>query len=107
WGLRRIASGRAPAPPATPTSSGAPRYWVFVLASGGWDAVLTLDPKTKKQVEPGIDVPYDAHEIVAGTLPLGPNFAPLKRWTNQLAILNTVQVSAANHEFCWLQWMRF
>jgi hypothetical protein len=75
-----------------------PRAFVQLVLHGGLDAVLTTNPRTASEVEPGIDVPYRADEIVdAGSLRLGPHFLPLRGVADGLAIVNGVQVQTANH----------
>src|SRR5262245_48954950 len=75
-----------------------PRYYVFVMLAGGYDSVLTVDPKSKSEVESWVDVPYRSNDIVpAGGLALGPHFAPLAKWSQRMAIVNGVKVFTANH----------
>jgi len=77
-----------------------PRYYVFVFLAGGLDAVLSVDPKTRSQVESWADVPYRSSEIVtAANLHLGPQFAKLAKWAPQMSIVNGVQVFTANHKY--------
>ena len=40
-----------------------PRVLIQVFLRGGMDAVLTTDPKTRREVAPEIDVPYGEDEI--------------------------------------------
>ena len=75
-----------------------PRFLLQVIPEGGMDAVYTTDPKTVKMVEPGIDVPYPAKDIVdAKTAQLGPGFKALARWMPRLAIVNSFLQNSANH----------
>ena len=77
----------------------APRYFVTVFLRGGVDAVYTMDPKVKADVESNVDVPYGANAIVdTGKMPFGPHFRSLARWAPEMAILRGIQVSTANHE---------
>jgi hypothetical protein len=63
------------------------------------DAVYTTDPKTLKEVEKGIDIPYAASAIVdAGGLRFGPTFSPLSRWSSRLAVVNMFRQNSANHQ---------
>lgn len=95
--LSHVSCGARPRRPVA--AAPPPRYYVLVLLSGGIDPIDTTDPKVRADVEPGIDVPYGANEIVdAGGFPLGPHFAPLARWSHRMAILNGVQTTVANHE---------
>ncbi len=90
-----------------PVSSAGPRYYVVMLLGGGVDAIYTTDPKVARDVEPGIDLPYKQDEIVdAGNMQLGPHFAPLARWSKQMAIVNGVKVGVANHETASTQFNR-
>jgi uncharacterized protein (DUF1501 family) len=76
-----------------------PAYVLFIVLGGGIDAVYTTDPKTRGEVEPDIDVPYEPSDIIAtGNLRLGPHLAPLAPWAGRLAIVNNVQVRTAGHE---------
>ena len=85
--------------PRRPVSTERPRYHVVVLLSGGIDPIYTTDPKVRAEVESGVDLPYQANEIVdAGDFQLGPHFAPLARWSKRMAILNGVQTTVTNHE---------
>jgi hypothetical protein len=76
-----------------------PRYFVTLFLRGGIDAVYTLDPKRKGEVEDRVDVPYEGNDIVdAGEIQFGPHFEPLKKWAPKMAIVRGVQVKTANHE---------
>lgn len=77
---------------------GPPRYWLNIIPGGGIDAVWTFDPKTRRQVKTGVDVPYEAKAIVEkDRVRLGPHFRDLSRHVGRLSILNGVLVRAANH----------
>ena len=89
---RPAPTGRAPLPPGSK-----PRYFVQLLLSGGHDTVYTTDPKTRSEVQAGIDLPTDNKIAEAASLRLGPNFAPLARWAHRIAVVNGVQVGTANH----------
>jgi len=83
---------------AEPALTG-PRYFVTLFLRGGIDGVLTLDPKTRADVDAKVDVPYGPDQIVdAGTLQLGPQLSGLKPWASKLAIVKGIQVHIANHE---------
>lgn len=94
-------SGRAPLPPGSK-----PRYFVQLLLSGGHDTVYTTDPKTRSEVQAGIDLPADNKIAEAAALRLGPNFAPLARWGHRIALVNGVQVGTANHDTGLKQFFR-
>ncbi len=82
---------------APPRETGA-RYWVQILLSGGHDALYTTDPKVANEVDGIVSLPTENKITQAGGLRLGPHFAPLARWSNELAIVNGVQVRTANHD---------
>lgn len=76
-----------------------PRFYLQIIPIGGMDAVYTADPKTLKEVDKGIDVPYAANAIVdSGGLRLGPSFRALAKWSSRLAIVNTFRQNSANHQ---------
>lgn len=76
-----------------------PRYFVSMFLRGGVDAIYTADPKTRAEVEPRVDLPYDANAIVdTGGVPMGPHFKQLERWGRTLSFVRGVGVSTANHE---------
>lgn len=75
-----------------------PRYWLRIIPAGGVDAIYTTDPRTRKEVRAGVDVPYEAKEIVeAGGLRLGPSFQPLVPFAGRIAFVNGILVNTANH----------
>lgn len=93
-----VAGGLSPALAETPEKGG-PRYFVTMFLRGGMDAIYTADPKTKAEVEPRVDLPYGANEIVdARGLPMGPHFKQLEKWGDTLSFVRGVGVSTANHE---------
>ena len=75
-----------------------PRFYLQIIPQGGVDAVYTTDPKKATEVDPGIDVPYAAKDIVetSGTR-LGPSFRALAPWMPRLAIVNAFHQNSANH----------
>jgi uncharacterized protein (DUF1501 family) len=82
---------RATARPRTP-------YHLFVLLGGGIDAILSLDPKTKSEVDPSVDLPYDARGIHStGELAFGPNMVSLAPWAGRAAVLRGVLTSSVAH----------
>lgn len=75
-----------------------PRYWILMVPPGGVDPIWTTDPKTRRSVATGVDVPYEPRQIVeAGGLRFGPHFAALAPRADRLGVLNGVLVKAANH----------
>lgn len=85
-----------------------PRYLVHVFLSGGIDGIWTTDPKHRKQVASGIDVPYRSKDIIEVTpqLRLGPHLKPLERHAKDMAIVNGITVGTANHQTGTLQALR-
>src|SRR3954469_12114402 len=84
-------SSRATARPRTP-------YHLFVLLGGGIDAILSLDPKTRAEVDPSVDLPYDARSIHStGELAFGPNMVSLAPWAGRAAVLRGVLTSSVAH----------
>jgi uncharacterized protein (DUF1501 family) len=84
-----------------------PRYFFLGLMSGGIDAILSTDPKSRSEVEPWVDVPYGANEVVeASGIRLGLLLSPLARHIGSLAIVNGIQVRTANHATGVLQYAR-
>jgi uncharacterized protein (DUF1501 family) len=84
-------SSRATASRRTP-------YHLFVLLGGGLDAILTLDPKTRTEVDPSVDLPYDARGIHStGELALGPHMVPLAPWVGRATVLRGVLTSSVAH----------
>ncbi len=84
-----------------------PRYVVIVFLRGGMDTVYTMDPKTRAQVAPGVDVPYEPTDIIdAGAYPLGPHFKQLSKWAPKMSLVRGIQVRTANHESGALQVLR-
>jgi uncharacterized protein (DUF1501 family) len=72
------------------------------------DAVYTVDPKTVREVDHGIDVPYPVTDIVeTGSLRLGPSFRALAPYASALAIVNSVRQNSANHQSGLLHTTRF
>lgn len=73
-------------------------YHLFVLLGGGIDAILSLDPKTRTEVDPSVDLPYDARSIHAtGELAFGPNMVSLAPWAGRAAVLRGVLTSSVAH----------
>lgn len=69
-----------------------------ILLSGGHDSLFTTDPKVATEVDDIVTLPADNKIVTAGQTKLGPHFAPLAKWANQLAVINGVQVRTANHD---------
>ena len=91
-----------------PAVKGAPRYVIRIHTMGGMDPVVMTDPKTRREVESWVDIPYESQKIAdVGGVPLGPLFAPMKSWSTPLTFLNGVAVGVANHETGLLYASRF
>lgn len=85
-------SSRAAAPRRMP-------YHLFVLFGGGLDTILTMDPKIRADVEPSIDLPYDARGIHStGELAFGPHMASLVPWMGRAAVVRGVLTSSVAHD---------
>jgi len=104
-GAAGLLAGGLPQALAAPSPTG-PRYIVSLFLRGGMDAVYTTDPKVRADVDAEVDVPYAPSAIVDGAIPLGPHFAPLSRFTKDMAIVRGVQVHVANHEGGAYQFLR-
>jgi len=92
---RRIVTGPRPVPPAPP---GPPRYIAVLLLHGGYDSLLTFDPKLPDQVTK-VDLEYRAEDLLKGRERLyGPLFKPLMPFEQDLAIVNAVRVDTVGHE---------
>ncbi|HEX7837088.1 MAG TPA: DUF1501 domain-containing protein [Kofleriaceae bacterium] len=84
-------SSRASAGPRAP-------YHLFVLLGGGIDAILSLDPKTRTEVDPSVDLPYDARSIHStGEVAFGPNMVSLAPWAGRAAVLRGVLTGSVAH----------
>tara|TARA_R110002096_G_scaffold143328_3_gene299180 strand:+ start:38944 stop:40206 length:1263 start_codon:yes stop_codon:yes gene_type:complete len=109
-GIVGCKSKAAPPKPAfqgvEPRAPGGPRYVVQLLLSGGHDPVYTVDPKTRAQVEPDIDLPRTNTITEAAGLRFGEHFAPLQKHASSIAVLNGVQVGTANHDTGVKQFVR-
>lgn len=93
------APAAAAAPATTPVTGSTPRYFLRVMMSGGIDPIYTVDPKTRSQVEPWVDRPYTANEIVeVGGIRLGPHFKQLASHAKRIAFLNSVEVETVAHQ---------
>jgi uncharacterized protein (DUF1501 family) len=63
------------------------------------DAVYGADPKTAREVDSGIDVPYASSAIITTKgAPLGPTFKALGPWTDRFAVVHGVRQNSANHQ---------
>lgn len=87
---RRATTARRPA-------GSAPEYFVIIHLHGGFDALLTTDPKLSKDVAPKYDFLADSSQILDAGFPIGPHFAPIQAKMNRIAVLNGVAVQTANH----------
>jgi len=77
-----------------------PRFLVQFFLRGGFDAILTTDPKLRDQVDPGVDLPYDATQILdLGTHRIGPCFAQLREEVPAMAIVNAIDHGTVAHDY--------
>ncbi|MEO8699696.1 MAG: DUF1501 domain-containing protein [Kofleriaceae bacterium] len=75
-----------------------PRFYLQIIPQGGMDAVYTTDPKTTREVDKDIDVPFAAKDIVeTSAMRLGPSFKMLRPWASRLAVVNAFRQNSANH----------
>lgn len=97
-GLAACLVGAVPARARAAQTAG-PRYVVNLFLRGGVDAIYTTDPRAPGEVEPRVDLPYDANAILdGGGLPMGPHLEALRPWGRRLTFVRGVSVSTANHE---------
>ncbi|MFT7625230.1 MAG: hypothetical protein ACI9WU_004421 [Myxococcota bacterium] len=98
---------------AAPAGSTKDRYYVFVYFSGGWDILLSLDPRDPNtfhqgntsitQIQPAyeqLDDPGNDGSLIYtpnGT-PLGPYAGPLAAHWDQLAIVRGMSMETLTHE---------
>lgn len=102
-GLAALPGGVA----AAPVAAQGPHAVVVLMLRGGVDGVYALDPKTRTEVAPGVDVPYSTAAIAqSGGLRFGPHWAGLLRHAPSLATVRGLQVKTANHESGALQMLR-
>jgi len=95
--LAQLFDRSAHAAPTTKTTR--PRFFLQIIPSGGMDTIYGADPKTAREVDSGIDVPYAPQAIVdAKTARLGPAFASLRPFMNRFAIVNGLRQNSANHQ---------
>jgi hypothetical protein len=76
-----------------------PHYMVFVNLAGGYDAVLTVDPKDAQQ--PGIDIDpgYRAAQMIRGKRRMyGPLLGALSRHESDLCLIHGVRVDTVSHD---------
>lgn len=93
---------------ARPAGRTPPRYFLTVLMNGGVDPIYTFDPKTRREVESWVDVPYGAGDISSsGNLLLGPHVASAAPIASKLSVIRNVQTRVANHQAGWQQFSRF
>lgn len=96
--LAAVSCGGKKRPATLTDDTSRPRYWVQVLLSGGHDTLYTTDGKAAKDVDAIVTLPTDNQIVTAGPHRFGPHFAPLARWSNELTVLNGVQVRTVNHD---------
>ena len=88
-------------------SADRPRYFIFIYLQGGIDAIYTTDPKTRADVEAGVDVPYKPEEITTiGGRRVGPHLAMLGDAVKDLTIINGVHTNVLNHVTGTRQFLR-
>ncbi len=83
-----------------------PRYWVQMLLSGGHDSLFTTDPKLARDVDSIVTLPTANEIATTGDVRFGAHFAPLARWSSELAVVNGIQVRTVNHDTGQKQFFR-
>jgi uncharacterized protein (DUF1501 family) len=93
------AAGLLPRLPAAEAAvAGPPTVLVQFVLRGGFDALLTTDPKTRGEIAREIDLPYEEGQIARiGASRVGPLLQPLAAYVPQLAILNGVDSFTVSH----------
>jgi hypothetical protein len=75
-----------------------PHYVVLIVLEGGYDPVLTFDPKDQNAVGNKIDCQYPAADRLQGRERLyGPLMAPLLRHESDMCIIHGVRVDTVGH----------
>jgi len=91
---------------------GPPRYFIFCYFSGGWDILLSLDPRDpdvfspdrvgETLIQPGYDELNDAGNngqlVEAGDLVFGPYIGDLAGWVDRLAVVRGMSMETLTHE---------
>jgi uncharacterized protein (DUF1501 family) len=97
--LRKMASARAPG-----DGTRRPRTLVQIHLGGGLDAILTTDPKVRRDVDSRVDLPYDERAIEQlGRNRVGPLFHALARHVPKMTMINGVVCSTVSHPTGFLQ----
>jgi uncharacterized protein (DUF1501 family) len=86
------------------------RHYIFCYFRGGWDTLLSLDPRDPRQfnndniretqIQPAydmLDLP-DADIIRVGDLSVGPFFTPLIEWMPRISIVRGMSMDTLTHE---------
>jgi uncharacterized protein (DUF1501 family) len=86
------------------------RYYIFCYFSGGWDTLLSLDPRDPRQftngnmrttrIQPGYEFVErpDADLVRAGGLTFGPYIGDLTRHVDKLAVVRGMTMDTLTHE---------
>lgn len=75
------------------------RYFLQIILGGGIDPILTLDAKTRREVDRAVDIPYAAADIVdTPDGRLGPLCRELAPIASRGCIVRGVAVNTANHQ---------
>jgi hypothetical protein len=89
-----------------PKSPSAVDHFVFINLGGGYDSVYTTDPKTKKELAPGVDLPFRSNEIIGSAFPMGPLMRPMTDWATRMTVLKGINVGTVSHTNGWTQFYR-
>lgn len=94
---RQLVRANEPRPLAPPLQR-RPSYIAVLVLHGGYDSLLTFDPKLPDQVSK-VDLEYRADDLLKGRERLyGPLFKPLMPFEEDLAIVHAVRVDTVGHE---------
>jgi len=84
--------------PRAPRAKEEPHYVVLIVLEGGYDPVLTFDPKEQSVVGANIDCQYrDAERLKGRERFYGPLMAPLMRHESDMCIIHGVRVDTVGH----------
>lgn len=86
------------------------RHYIFCYFSGGWDTLLSLDPRDPRlfnseniretQIQPAYDLLdlADADIVKVGDVSVGPFFTPLIPWLPRISIVRGMSMDTLTHE---------
>ena len=90
----------ANAKPAPRGSRQRPTKLVQLYFGGGIDSLYSVDPKTERDVDARVKIPYKPADIVeSGSLRLAPFAAQLAPFSSRMAVINGVVGGTVSHEY--------